>query len=115
MKFADFFREISQKPACVAGYPDEQIPVIPMNVPIVAWGDLSLQPDSYEAVLEADASFSYEDRVEGQAWRLSIQGKEYKIRAKARQHGTGPVVAEMKAIIDGLKEAAKFGVNSVIV
>lgn len=115
MKFADFFREISRDWPCVAGYPDEQVPEIPMDVPIVAWGDPSLPPDSYEAVLEADAAFSYDDRVEGQAWRLAIQCKEYKIRARARQHGKGPVVAEMRAIIDGLTEAAKCGVDSVIV
>jgi ribonuclease HI len=70
---------------------------------------------NYEAVLEADAAFSYDDCVEGQAWRLTVQGEGLKIRTKARQHGKGPVVAEMRAIVDGLREAASHGVDSVIV
>ncbi len=115
MKFADFFRDSSRNQPCVAGEPDYQVPHVPMDVPIVAWGDPSLPPEAYDAVLEADAAFSYDDRVEGQAWRLTVQGKEYRIRTKARQHGKGPVVAEMKAIIDGLTEAAGHGLRSVIV
>ncbi len=98
-----------------AGNPKSFVFEVPMETPIVAKGDPSVQPEEYDSVLETDASFLPVDGVEGQAWRLTVNGREYKIKSKSRRHGKGPVVAEMKAVIDGMKEAAQRGARCLIV
>jgi ribonuclease HI len=115
MKLADLVNGRVKNLPCVAGNPDEVVLSIPMHTAVVARGDPSLTLEQYDSVLEADASYFPRDRVEGQAWRLTVNGKEYKVKTKARRYGRGPATAELRAIIDGLKEASAKGSRRIIV
>ncbi|TET89429.1 MAG: reverse transcriptase-like protein [Methanomassiliicoccales archaeon] len=109
------FKELSDDLPRRVGNPDVVVFDMPMEVPIVARGDPSIALEDYDSILEADASFFQEDGVEGQAWRLTIKEREYKIRLKSRRYGKGPNVAEMRAVTDGLKEAAQRGACHLVV
>ncbi len=115
MKFKVAMRESLDSVPKIAGEPESFVTEIPMETPVVAKGDPSIKPEEYDSILETDASFLPADGVEGQAWRLTVNRREYKLKCRSRRFGKGPVVAEMKAIVDGMKEAAQRGARHLII
>ncbi len=95
--------------------PERVVLEIQIDEPVVVRGNRSITTDDIEGVVEADASYFRHDHVEGTAWRLSMGKREYRMQTRARRFGKGPNVAEMKAIVDGLKDALRKGVSSVII
>lgn len=115
MKLGELMEKLAKGKPRRAGEPDAAVFEMPMETPVVAKGDPKIKPEEYDSVLEADASFFPTDRVEGRAWRLTVRGTDYEPRQRSRRYGKGPVVAEMKAIVDGMKEADRMGAGSLIV
>lgn len=102
------------KPTLV-GNPDVEIYALRMDEAVLAWGDYLLDIDQFDSLLLADASYFRKERVEGLAWQLTLNGKEYKLRSKGRRNAKGPTVAEMGAIVEGMNQAVKVGARQLVI
>ncbi len=86
-----------------------------IDEPVLVRGSSSTTMHDLEGIVEADASYFHDDHIEGTAWRLTIGDRVYRVQTRARRYGKGPNVAEMKAIVDGLRDALRKGIRSVMV
>ncbi len=102
------------KPTLV-GNPDAEVYTVRMDEAILAWGDPLLRLDEFDSSLETDASFFPREKVEGQAWQLNVNGRAYRLRRKGRRYGQGPTVAEMRAIVEGMKQALERGAHCLVI
>lgn len=111
MKLKDLFKDYPVR----LGKPESFVTELSPDEPVLIRGDPSLTEEDLEAVLEADASYFPKTGVEGTAWRLCREGRAYKMQARSRRYGKGPNVAEMRAVILGMKDAQKKGVRSLLI
>ncbi|MEE9237910.1 MAG: reverse transcriptase-like protein [Thermoplasmata archaeon] len=95
------------------GQPDSRVYRLPTGNPILVRGEADIPIEDYDTTLQTDASYFRDTKIAGYAWQLTVNGQGYAIRKKARRRDIGPNVAELRAIIYGLKEAQKRGVRRV--
>lgn len=95
--------------------PDRVVLRLRMDQPVLIRGEAPLALDTIEAILETDASYFPQTSVEGTAWRLIRSQRKYRMQRRARRYGKGPNVAEMRAIILGMKDANRKSVRTLLI